>query len=187
MSISHTPRSRAVEPDGAPDDVAEPLALRHPPRKRVDDRPPAHPLAVELELRAQLVEAPAHPADGVRCGGELETAVAQERGDVERALADERLGVDRQAGLALGAQDVTAVEVLVDDDLLAVRRREQLADPRERAVEQRALEGPAVALPARRQVIRPAARLDGKRPEFVALRRRAPERAQHARGGTVGL
>src|SRR3954467_3321922 len=48
-------------------------------------------------------------------GGERGTAVAQERGGVEGAVAHERLGVDREEGLVLGAQDVAAVEVLVQE------------------------------------------------------------------------
>src|SRR3954471_18409816 len=180
--------SRAVEPDGAGEDVAEPLGLFHPPRERVHDRPAAHPLAVDLECVAELVEAAAHPADRVGLDREIGTAVAQQRGGVEGAVAGERLGVDGEPRGALGAQDVAAVEVLVQDGDLFVRHgREQLADPGDGPVEQRALERAAVALPANRQLGSPAPRLAGERAEVVIRRQRAPQGAKDLRGKAVGL
>src|SRR3954447_22627851 len=71
-------RSDALEPCGAREDVVEPLVRFHPPRERVNDRPPAHPLAVELERRRELVEAAAHPRDRVGVGRDRGTAVAQQ-------------------------------------------------------------------------------------------------------------
>src|SRR3954452_10609283 len=141
--------SRAVEPDGAGEDVAEPLVLFHPPRERVHDRPAAHPLAVEIERLRELVEPAAHVPHRVRLARELGPAIAQQRGDVERAVADERLGVDGEPRLAFGAQDVAAVEVLVQHDRRgAFRRGDQLADPPDGPVEQRAVERAAMALEA---------------------------------------
>ena len=78
----------------------------------MDDRPPPHALAVDVESLGQAVDAAADPARGMRVGGELRTAVAQQRGDVEGALAGERLGVDGEPRPARGPQDVAAVEVL---------------------------------------------------------------------------
>src|SRR3954471_12438087 len=106
--------SRPIEPHRAREDVVEPLALLHPPRERVDDRPSAHPLTVELERLGELVEPAADPVHRVRLLRELVPAVAQQRGDVEGALADERLRVDGQPRIPLGAQDVAPVEVLVE-------------------------------------------------------------------------
>ena len=128
---------------------------------------------------------------GCGIGGELRTAVAQQRGDVERALADERLRVDRQPGPARGAQDVAAVEVLMEEDRVAALRagREQLADPADGAVEQPAVERAPVAVPAHGQLVRPAPRLARERAERVAGRRRlrGPEAAEHGGGLQVGL
>ena len=108
----HTSPSCAGEPLRARDDVREPLVVPEAPRERVDDRPPPHALAVEVERLAQTVDAAADPPGRMRVGGELRAAVAQQRGDVEGALAGERLGVDGQPRPAAGAQDVAAVEVL---------------------------------------------------------------------------
>ena len=58
---------------------------------------------------------------------QLVAAVAHERGAVERALADQRLGVDREPAALLVEQHVAGVGVLVQDHRLA-RARQQLAD-----------------------------------------------------------
>ena len=52
--------------------------------------------------------------------------VVEEPAGVEGALPDERLGIDGQPRLALGAQHVAAVEVLMEDDRLALVAREHL-------------------------------------------------------------
>ena len=101
------------------------------------DAPPAHALPVEVELGRELVEAAADARPGVRIGSQLPAAVAQERGRVELALADDRLRVDREPGLAGGPQDVAAVEVLVGDDQFALRGP-GLAEEPDRLVEQSA-------------------------------------------------
>ena len=78
----------------------------------MDDRPPPHALAVDVERLAQAVDAAADAPRGMRVGGELRAAVPQEGGEVEGALAGERLGVDGEPRPARGPQDVAAVEVL---------------------------------------------------------------------------
>ncbi len=67
------------------------------------DSPAARTLPVEADV-GEDVE-PARDRVGV----------AEERAGLELALADERLRVDDEPRLALGAQDVPAVQVLVDE------------------------------------------------------------------------
>ena len=158
MEIPHIAVMRGPSHTGARDDVPEPLVVPQAPRERVDDRPPPHALAVEVEGLAQAVDAAADPPRGIGVGGELRTAVAQQRGDVEARARPRAAWVDRQPGPARGAQDVAAVEVLVEEDRVAALRagREQLADPADGAVEQPAVEGSPVAVPAHGQLVRPA-------------------------------
>ena len=75
-----------------------------------------------------------------------ELARADDRRDPELALADQRLRVDREPRLALRRQHVVAVQVLVQQHLLALRAR-QLDQRLERRVEQPALERTAEPLP----------------------------------------
>ena len=56
---------------------------------------------------------------------------ADDRRDCELALARERLRVDHEPLLPFGREDVVAVQVLVHEHLLALRRR-QLAKRLER-------------------------------------------------------
>src|SRR6266508_3248653 len=95
------------------------LAFVDAPVERVHDAPAAHPLAVEIELTGEQIQ-PA--ADHTRA--DVPAAVAEQRGDVERRLADDRLRVDRKPRLALGAEDVAPLEVLMADDDRMLRARE---------------------------------------------------------------
>src|SRR5689334_6678891 len=104
-----------------------------------------------------------------------ELARAHDRRDPELPLAGKGLRVDRQPRLALRREHVVAVEVLVEQHLLALRARE-LAQRLERGVEQRALERAAEALPGRLERVRPPGRLGGERAERRA--RRLPEARQ---------
>src|SRR3954470_21370479 len=89
------------------------------PRHRLPNGPPARALPVEAELGRQPVE----PVENVRLRGtELERA--HDRRDRELALTDERLRIDHEPRLALCRKDVVAVEVLVQQHLLALRLRE---------------------------------------------------------------
>src|SRR5947209_5996973 len=81
------------------------------PVERVDDPPAAHALALEAELVHEEVEA---AADDIRV--DVPAAVAQQRGNVEGRLSDDRLRVDREPRLALRAKHVRALEILVADD-----------------------------------------------------------------------
>ena len=67
----------------------------------MSDPPTAGPFTVEAELRE-----PIEPTRDIVC-------VAEKAARLELALADERLRVDDQPRLALGREDVAAVEVLV--------------------------------------------------------------------------
>ena len=58
-------------------------------------------------------------ASGCGIAHQLRAAVAHQRRAVERALADQRLGVDREPAAGLVEQHVAAVEVLVQDHPLA--------------------------------------------------------------------
>ncbi len=146
----------------------------------MDDPPAAHALAVEREVGGQAIEAAAEAPDGVWIAGELGPAIAEKRGGVERTLADERLWVDREPGLALGAQDVSAVQVLVEDDRFLARSRR--GEESDRLVEQRSLERPAEARPARRKLASPASRLVLQSAERRPGRGRPRETAEDRRG-----
>ena len=81
------------------------------PGERVRDSPGPSPLAVEAELREDVQPAPHRGRAAVpRC-------VAEQADRVQLALADERLRVDHEPRLARRAEDVAAVEVLVDERL----------------------------------------------------------------------
>ncbi len=103
------------------------------------DPPAAQTFSVEVKFGGKLIEtAPDTPASS-RILGELRPPVAEQRGGVEGAFTDERLWVDRQPRLALGTQNVAAVEILMDDDELALGR-DELLDRAHRALDERALE-----------------------------------------------
>ena len=75
-----------------------------------------------------------------------ELGPADDRGDPELALAGERLRIDRKPGLALRAQGVEGVQVLVQEDGLALGRSE-LAERVHRRVQEPALERASRPLP----------------------------------------
>src|ERR1043166_4970867 len=130
------------------------------PRDCLRDRPAARPLAVEAELARQTVEAVQDVAFRM---AELEGA-----GDWrhrELTLTRERLRVDLEPGLALGRQHVVAVQVLVHEHLLTLRRRE-LAERVERCLQQLWRDAPVLA----RQGLRPPRGLGGERREGLAGR-----------------
>ena len=91
---------------------------RHQPRARSRSRPSS---AVSRSRRCRTSSS--HLA---------ELAAAHERRDAELALAGERLRVDRQPGLPLGAKDVVGVHVLVHQHLLALGPRQVRRSPRAR-------------------------------------------------------
>ena len=78
-----------------------------------------------------------------------ELEAPDDRRERELALAREGLRVDREPRLALGPKHVVSVEVLMEEDLLALRRRE-LLERLDRSVQQRALERASRVLPALR-------------------------------------
>src|SRR5579884_3297433 len=119
------------------------------PRERLRERPAAGALAVELELARQPVE----PVEDVPPrAAELERA--DDRREAELALADKRFRVDRKPRLTLGAQHVVRMQVLVDEHLLALGRRE-LAQRIEGRVEQPPFERAPPLLPVPRERLRP--------------------------------
>ena len=137
-----------------------PLAVVRP-RERLGDRPAAGPLPVEAELGAQPVEPAEDTASRV---AELEGA--DDRGQGELALADERLRVDREPRLPLRGENVLRVEVLVDEHLLPLRLRKPV-ERVERRVEEPPLET-GLALPLLREIRAPPRRLVGERAERLA-------------------
>ena len=94
------------------------------PGHRVRDGPPAHALAVELEIRAEPVETAAKPRQGPRTGEHVLLPVADHRHGRELALGRDRLRVDREPRLARAAQDVPGVQVLVREHERPLRRAE---------------------------------------------------------------
>src|SRR4029079_8074140 len=128
------------------------------------------------------VEAMPDPPGGVRILGEIVPAVTEERGDIERPLASERLRVDREPS-ALRAEDVPAVEILVQEDVVldcGWRSREEL----DRLVQERLLERPARRCPGHRQLGRPARSFSCEGPEHTG-RSRLPELRKHVCGHLV--
>lgn len=104
------------------------------------DPPPAHALAIEPELVRQHVQPAAHTRDVLRAAKQP-AAIPEQRSGVELALARERLRVDRQPRLASRAQDVAAVEVLVEHDLVTLLTAE-LEARGDRLVDEATLERP---------------------------------------------
>src|SRR5439155_16903461 len=147
--------SRLGEPAGAGDHVLEHDGLVHPPDDSVSSAPAAHPLAVELERRGKSVEPPANGPTRMRSGGELSTPIPQEGGRIELPLRDDRLGVDRKPALALRAQHIAAVEVLMGHDEGSLVRP-RLAEKGDGGVQQRAFERATVTLPTLGQLVGPA-------------------------------
>src|SRR6266487_1129969 len=92
------PTLRGKQDAGAFDHLGLDLGWADAPVERVDDPPATHTLAFETELGDQLVEA---AADHVRA--DVPAPIAQQRGNVERRLAHDRLRVDGEPRLPLGA------------------------------------------------------------------------------------
>ena len=117
MARFHTSPSYAGEPLRARDDVRR--TTRRPPGPTpARGRPPT---AACARGRGRGPRSAGRRGGGpaARDAGRRrapDAPVAHQRGEVEGALADERLGVDRQPGPARGAQDVAAVEVLMEED-----------------------------------------------------------------------
>ena len=139
------------------------------PRQCSRDSPAAHALAVEVEFAGEEVEPAAHPAVRVRVG--------EDRGAAGRATAmrcrtrARRSGsswFDRQPGLARRAEDVAAVEVLVTDDGLLLRRT-QLPVGSHCGVEERGARRLAEGSPARGELLHPAFRHVHQQTEWVRL------------------
>src|SRR5262245_28879414 len=152
----------------------------------MDDRPAPHALAVEPELGRELVEPAAQTPLGMRLERELVAPVAQERGGVEGPFGEQRLRVDRQPRLALGTQDVAAVEVLVGDDELGLRGCE-LPDPGDRLVHEPPLERAALGLPSCGQLHGPALGLTRQRAVAAVAGRTLPEPPEHRGADPVRL
>lgn len=109
------------------------------------DAPAAHSLAVEAQIREDVEPA----LDRVAAEG----GVAEEADAVQLPLAGEGLGVDNEPRLALSAEDVAAVEILVRQEVCAaVDGPEDV----EGVVEERTLEDPPAELIARGELVGPA-------------------------------
>ena len=119
------------------------------------DAPATRALTVEAEVGERV-----EPARDV-------VGVAEEPARLELALPDERLRVDDEPRLALGGEDVPAVEVLVDQESRAAVDR---AVDVERSVEELALEQLSGRLVTTRQLVRPAIGFVGEERERVPIR-----------------
>src|SRR5213596_1578431 len=91
------------------------------PRDCLPDRPATRSIAVEPQLIGEALKA---ADDGFPAVPELERA--RDRGEPELALADERLWVDHEPWLSLSGEHVFAVQVLVQQHLFSLRRRQRL-------------------------------------------------------------
>jgi len=92
----------------------------------VHDSPATETFSVEAKFGRKLVETATDTPARSRILDQLVPPVAEQGSGVEGAFADERLRVDRQPRLAFGAQDVSTMELLMDDDEFALRRDELL-------------------------------------------------------------
>ena len=111
------------------------------PRNRLTDRPASRALAVEPELARQPIE-----SFDDRTPVVTELGGANDGGNGELALADERFRVDHEPRLPLRGQNVVRMEVLVHEDLLSLRRG-QLLEDRDRRVDECLLERLPCSLP----------------------------------------
>jgi hypothetical protein len=96
------------------------MIIKQAPRDRLRERPEQRALPVEPEFVAQAIQAPEHLSPPVSKFGP-----ANDGGDAELALPGEWFGIDREPGFALGAQDITRVQVLVQKHLLSLRSRQR--------------------------------------------------------------
>src|SRR4051812_39978125 len=119
------------------------------PGHRLTDRPGTRALAVEAELRAEPIQAMQSVTLGM---SELERP--NDRCDREFTFSEQRLRVDHEPRLAYGSEDVVAVEILMEEHLLALRLRDR-GKRVDRGVHQPALDRTARAFPLLRQVLDP--------------------------------
>ena len=135
----------------------EPRALDHvrlylPPAEApgecVGDSPAPHALVVETELGREHVE-PAPDSSRITGTAEQPATVAEERRSVELSLSDEGLWVDREPRFTGGAQDVPAMEILVEHNRLTLIGAE-LETRSDRLVEDLPSERPAERFPLTR-------------------------------------
>ena len=129
------------------------------PRNCLTQCPTTGALAVETQLRAQ----PVQPFDD---GGPAVTELngADDRRKAELTLADERLRVDDEPRLALRGEHVVRVEILVDQYLLSLRRR-QLLERGHGRIDELLLERPSRPVPVCPDVAGPPGGLVGERSE----------------------
>lgn len=120
-----------------------------PPRDGLPEGPATSTIAIQAELAGEPVEAIENITTRMP-----ELRATDESGDSELALPGERLGVDRKPRLALRAEHVPGVEVLVQEDLLSLCGREH-PERVERRIEELALERPAGSLPFAGEVAHP--------------------------------
>ena len=140
--------------------------------------PSAHPLTVDLELGREEVEAAPHLC--LHSGlSEKPAAVAQERGCIELALADERLRIDGEPGLPLGPKHVASVKVLMEQHRRPLVRPE-LEAGRHGFVEDRRLERATERAPIAPQLDSPALRFACKQAELRVGRHGPPEPREDA-------
>jgi hypothetical protein len=85
------------------------------PCNRLTERPASRALAVEPQLGGQAIEALDNSTLAVP-----EFERADDRRDGELALAGERLWIDDEPWLALRSEHVVGVEILMEQDLLAL-------------------------------------------------------------------
>ena len=143
-------------------------------------RPTTRPSARSSSPRARSRSRPSSAAEPVEAVQDVALRVAEleradDRRDRELALAGERLRVDHEPRLALRGEHVLAVQVLVQEHLLALRRRE-LAD-----VVQRGAASAPRRLPASLERPPPSARPRPRAGEAVAAASRAAAAVRRGR------
>ena len=157
-------RSRGEDPARCLDAPFRPARTRVPrPGNCVRDTPAAGSLAVDAELAECIEPAP---------NGRSRVRIPKETDAVDLALAHQRLGVDDEPRLALRAEHVPPVQILVHEP--PCRRIHRQIDV-ERDIDQRLVEGSARRDVPSRNLRRPALRLRRERPERMRLDRQLAE------------
>jgi hypothetical protein len=129
------------------------------PRECLRNGPLPRTLAIEPELGAKAIKPFADSPLGM---SQLEGP--DDRRERELPLANERFGIDDEPRLALGTEDVVPMQVLVEENLLALARRQFFKRPHRR-VQEPALERPSSAIEVLLQRLGPPAGLLGQRAE----------------------
>src|SRR5262245_36610508 len=119
------------------------------PGDRLRNGPLSNPLPIELELGRQSIQ----PIDDLR-SGVAKLKATDDWGEGKFAFCQQRLRVDHQPRFAHCAQNVVSMQVLMNEDLLALSRRQMIKEFCCR-IDQPLLTAPTGGAPVRMQIYCP--------------------------------